>query len=770
MTPDPFFTPFDPFFTPFDPFFTPLTITNIAAPAGVASLTWQVDYEDEGFTSDSQLPDTNYSGDPTSVLPLTENYTFMDYGHYEILVTVTDGVGQTSEEAFDVTVNEAAPTLAVNVINPASASAPEGSTLPNSQSTVVFSATITNPDLDETNALYADFTGAGVYEQVDPNQWLSSTTTGDQTTVTFEHYYDTVPPAGAVYNAKFYADDDGQPSAVATVSVSVTAVPPTGDLMGIVPGSTVQLDGNGLPVVPILPATTLQFTNVADPSTLDTDGLVYYWSLNGGGWQETDINEFELPKPDSSPGVVTTVEAEIESPNGLTSAPQTIDVYNSVPAGSLFPMATTLPGGTFLPSPLTQAPSDYSPYDTYPSITVKKQPLNQTITATFVPDQATQTIAPKPSHLTYFYSITVYDVSVPSWFGSIYSYFTATGSTVLSTQVIQSTDPSVVVSPETTPAANSDDRKIVIYGGVSAWSGNNDLYPGVRTSQIVLYTPVGQNVFQRLANAYGLVNQLAQTFGPTGQKIATAILTNGPTFFSTLTAGLQKAFHDFTSSTNLSNALQTGALKWLGLQNVRIPAGADLVSALLSYAGLTVANLKSMVVQALGANNAAAASLVATLFNNAPDSLQGLQQVFNNINNAITQYGATAQALNLANVESQIKSAAIDMLETAAGQAALKLIAKFVPGVGGVYALLDGFSFLLTNQGALLDIVNDFVKTLSDLTDGNADDFADHLATALDNSLPTILNLASSLLSLGNLPQQVQIFCPNFWGHSAFRA
>ena len=134
-----------------------LTIQDITAQGGVASVQWQVNFNDEGFFQDAQLPDTNYSSPyPTSVSSLSQNYTFSDFGDYDILVTVTDGVGQTTQYDFDVTVTEATPTLAVSVSDP-----PEGST-------VTFTATITNPDPSETDAIYADFTGDGVFEQIDP--------------------------------------------------------------------------------------------------------------------------------------------------------------------------------------------------------------------------------------------------------------------------------------------------------------------------------------------------------------------------------------------------------------------------------------------------------------------------------------------------------------------------------------------------------------------------------------------------------------------------
>ena len=127
-------------------------------------------------------------------------------------------------------ITEDAPALMATVSDP-----PEGGP------PVTFTATIANPDPGDTDAIYADFTGDGAFEQIDPSQWTSSTTNGDVTVVKFQHYYDVSPAdysdqSDTVYNAKIYVVDDGEVSQVIPVAVTITPALPSGNLMGIALG------------------------------------------------------------------------------------------------------------------------------------------------------------------------------------------------------------------------------------------------------------------------------------------------------------------------------------------------------------------------------------------------------------------------------------------------------------------------------------------------------------------------------------------------------
>jgi Pretoxin HINT domain len=62
----------------------------------------------------------------------------------------------------------------------------------------------------------------------------------------------------------------------------------------------------------------------------------------------------------------------------------------------------------------------------------------------------------------------------------------------------------------------------------------------------------------------------------------------------------------------------------------------------------------------------------------------------------------------------------------------------------------------LNHQNQIAGIVNDFLSTLGQLASGNSAGFASKLVTAIDNSLPLLLQFAASQLGLSNLPQTIQ--------------
>ena len=188
-----------------------------------------------------------------------------------------------------------------------------------------------------------------------------------------------------------------------------------------------------------------------------------------------------------------------------------------------------------------------------------------------------------------------------------------------------------------------------------------------------------------------------------------------------------------------------------------------MTDALLAYAGLTVNNLKSMVVQAFGANSVLAVNIVAAWFNgvsdSTPNAAQAIQQVFNNIgdrhNEILTFHQYRGKQLhNGRRRQARGRS-------NASGQ---ELDRQVRAGRRAVMALYDGFNFLLTNQSQLGSIVQDFVNTANALA-AAIQAFAQQLVTALDNSLPVLLKFAMTALGLGNLPQQIQNaaqIVPNF--------
>ena len=468
-----------------------------------------------------------------------------------------------SKDAFDVTVTEVAPTLGITVNGAASASTSEGSA-------VTFTATITDPDATDTTTLYADFTGSGVYEQVDPSIWTSSTVNGAVTTITFPHYYDT----NANYSAKFYADNDSLTSSTISFPVTITPVAPSGGLMtnaiNSAPywdgGNAIPFDHNGVRPVVVNEGGSLSFQNVTDPSLADTAKLTYWWWV--GGWYPriTTVNDFVLPKTDYSGTGVTLVKAEIRSPNGLWSAPQYIDVYTDAidPSNRSQGNGVMAAYGTFAVSD-TPAQDYYDP--TAPQLLqLGEVPQGTQKTSTFTPDQATLALDPNSPKLLYRYSFMVTPTNVGSDSQAVVSEMTLPLTTATS----------FTFTPSDANGADSKNRRIEVtvtpmYVANNP-TGNSPSYTYTMT------TPPSKGLWGTLTDYWELIKNLNTVFSNAGSQVASAaadigseIFTKPTRFFNTLTNGLQTVLTKFT--TGLPKVIENASLTWLARKTSRFLLG-----------------------------------------------------------------------------------------------------------------------------------------------------------------------------------------------------
>jgi hypothetical protein len=155
---------------------------------GIASISWLVSYNGEDFETDPNLPTVQEPSGTLSV-NIAQNYTFTAYGDYEVLIEVTDVNGQTTENGFDVTVNEFAPTATVSYSGPTTAG-----------STVTFTVAELDPDTIDTVTIYADWQGTGLFEEVDQDQ---ITNNGDGSISFFSTITTIVRPAATAIRRSF---------------------------------------------------------------------------------------------------------------------------------------------------------------------------------------------------------------------------------------------------------------------------------------------------------------------------------------------------------------------------------------------------------------------------------------------------------------------------------------------------------------------------------------------------------------------------------------
>jgi hypothetical protein len=613
-----------------------------------------------------------------------------------------------------------------------------------------FTVQASDPDTLDNLTVFADWTGSGTFEQVDPSEM----TANSDGSLSFTHEYDDTPTSGTTDNAVIEVVDDGGQTSTSTLPVTITSTPASGTLG---PASllfnnwtldrlTSYVDPSGNPMYAIAPGTPFVFTGVSDPSPADSGGLTYHWTVTvnpqlAGATTTTETTtdpQFELPGADYVNGSVLQVSGWISYTNAnqqvIASAPQT--VYTFVVPANMGINETRLLHGTVLPDEMA-TPPEYDPYlagtDGYTGAAVQSAiGANQPIVIRFQMDPVSRTQGSAAAPLQYIAQVTVTN--------------TNTGS--VQTFTVTSSDPTLTLG------SFPSDRQIAITAiavTTTRW-GLPFRSPGYG---ITLVTPQTQSIWQQAAgtidnvvNALGLIQSLATQFGDTGTAVVNAIGTNPSGFFNNLTTGLVGAVGSFIQG--LPNEILNAGITWLGLPNVpNIPNLNDsnaITSFLLQYAGLTWSNVQSILVQALGSNAAAVNTVVSWIskYNTSdPSTLLTFLE------------SGEIPGLNMQTLNKQMAKAFDAILTQAATSAVQSLVAKFAPGGGVVSALYQGFTWVLNNQNTLSTVIGRFLNSLNQLaTDPGG--FQNTLVDAMNKSIPALIGLAASQLGLGNLPTTIQ--------------
>jgi hypothetical protein len=182
-------------------------------PSGITAVQWQVSFDGGDY---QDLPD---------LTTLTPQYTFDTYGDYEFLVTVTNGLGESSTDGFTVTAGEVAPTALVTATGTDTAGttatvAPNGTLQVAQGNAVTFTVALQSPDLQDTESVWVNWTGAAdaSFNQID----LSQVATNANSALSFKHRYG----APAQYAPVLRVTDDGGQSTDYAFTLVVLGVTP----------------------------------------------------------------------------------------------------------------------------------------------------------------------------------------------------------------------------------------------------------------------------------------------------------------------------------------------------------------------------------------------------------------------------------------------------------------------------------------------------------------------------------------------------------------
>jgi uncharacterized delta-60 repeat protein len=251
----------------------------------------------------------------------------------------------------DVLVNDVPPILD---LSPIPATSPEGAA-------ITASFTVSDPNLSEITSSWTVTLGTA----------LIAFDAG--TTVHF------TPPDNGSYLLTVTSQDDGGASTVATKTITVTNVPPTGTI-------------NGAPTTSPEAAPINLTSTVTDPGSLDT--FTYQWSVtknDGAGQVLATTPNFSFTPVDDGAYVVSLIVTDKDGGIG-TADVRTITVTDVGPTAAILGTPATSPEGTAIT--LTAAATDPNPADTTAGFTyawtVSKDgvslPPSTGPTLTFTPD------------------------------------------------------------------------------------------------------------------------------------------------------------------------------------------------------------------------------------------------------------------------------------------------------------------------------------------------------------------------------------------------
>jgi hypothetical protein len=743
---------------------------SATAASGIASVSWQVSYDGEGFQD-------------TGLTTLTPQYTFGTFGDYDLLVTVTDNNGESSEKSLHVTVTEVTPLSPDLTITP--------STVVRAYP-VTFDINVQDPDTLDTTTVYADWEHNGAFDQV--NDWQWQLNPDNSFSITFTHTYYTP----GTFNPVIRLSDDGGQTADYNGQVTVQGVNPAGTLgttspyfwntsgttdltYAMSPGpngiltpqtATAVVDGSGTNTFTLNPGSpttdVLRFTNVTPP---DTVGLEYHFfitdtSPGGSGTAvETVTDQPTLALPDYKEGKTYHVEGFVKDMYSANQSPrQSLNVVVGDWNRALW--------GT-----LSQQGQDAPPDASTDFIRINS---NTATGMQFKVDSAGFGVWPSNSPIRVYWQTQVYDIS--PWFlgvlgsprhdllpnESTSGWADGTGDTFTFTVPGGPDYREIHVFATVKIPGTSDPTGVTL--GTAGLAGNAPGSSAFAVSQrfeMVFRTNQPPTILDQLVNGLQMVRDLASRLVNSAGNIISAIISDPGTFFNNLFNGLGQAAHQVFDNLT-GDGLRQRLFQWLtggvtlpNLSSFNFSTLDGIKNFLIQYAGLTWDHLKSVIMQQVGAGNWAAASKIYDLLQPLDPTRGGdPTQVWSWLQGLPAALGADADVLDnfdFSAMASDLWSKAQTQLANSAAQIVPRLLAKFVPGAGFIVSLYQGLTWVLNNQQTISDFINAFCNALDNLASGNLSSYVTQLVNAIQGpGLNALLSFAASQLGLGNLQQQVQ--------------
>jgi hypothetical protein len=768
---------------------------SATAPSGIASVSWQVSYDGEDYQD-------------TSLTTLTPQYTFTTFGDYDLLVTVTDNNGETSEASIHATVTEVAPSSTGVTATP--------NTVVRGNP-VTFTVPVADPDALDTVTVYADWEGSGTFDQVNDAQ--PSVGANGTFYLTFSHVY--LQPS--TYNAVIRLSDDGGQTNDYPATVTVLGVMPSGTLTTtssyswVAPGGTVPTvamspgpyatlsnflklltevkpgddPSNSQPPRATLnpplnggSATpdVLQFTNV---TPANVSGLEYHFRItdpdNPGAPVETITDVPTLSLPSYQEGKRYQVEGFVKDSYSNNRSPS--QFLNVVVGDYYRGLWGTLARQGQAPPP--DASTNFQRIDS-----------NTAVPMQFTIDPAGFGVWPTNTPFRVYYWAQVYDIST-SWGSPQRTYLPGESVTGWADGTNNTFTLTVPGSPDyreidvlaavMLPSASGPAGVQLGSGGLPGATPGAAAFAVPPTYAMIFRTNQPPSMLTQLINGLKLVRDVVSQLAGSLASVVPALLSNPGRFFDNLFSGLGTAARQVFGQLTTGDGLRNVLFQWLlgpdggaSLSNFSrttdLSSLASVQNFLLQYAGLTPDHIRQVIQQQLGLGNWAAASRINELLQSLDSGSSGNPpQVLNWLQNLSSDLGVDADALGNFSVASLLNdptyglwTVAQRQLNASVGQIVPRLLAKFIPGAGFLQSLYQGLTWLLSDsvKSQIGAFITDFCNALNALANsvtGDPNDSTQYdayvrgVVNAIQNrGIPLLLSLAMNQLGLGGLPRQLQ--------------
>ncbi len=259
----------------------------------------------------------------------------------------------------------------------------------------------------------------------------------------------------------------------------------------------------------------------------------------------------------------------------------------------------------------------------------------------------------------------------------------------------------------------------------------------------------------------GVLDTIAQLKGmlesvlASAASVITQIIQNPMQFLSNLLSGIDQGLRQFVG--NIGSHLQKGLIEWLtgslAGAGIQLPATWDLAGIfqlVLQIFGLTYAQIRQRIIQALGPMGEAVIG-----------ALEQAWEVFQ----IIQTEGLAGLWRFISSQVGDLQAMVMDEIKNMIANEVIKAGIEWLIGVLGgpagafikaVQSIVRVVTWVMNNAGRMMSLVQAVVDGVAALAGGNVGALASKVEQGLATAVPMAISFLAGLLGLGNLPARVQ--------------